>query len=97
MAGCNAAVTPHGCASVRFFWLVVLSVILHRVEYSGVFSSGWVCSLVVGVVFGLCVPLVGYVAFLPCHDMYYPVIHSYLKRVNSMNTLRKLFTQLFTP
>ncbi|EAY3718166.1 hypothetical protein FGS56_24845 [Salmonella enterica] len=39
-------------------WLVVLPVILHRVEYSGVFSSGWVCALVVGVVFGLCVPLV---------------------------------------
>ncbi|HFW3588256.1 TPA: hypothetical protein ACIBIV_002116 [Salmonella enterica subsp. enterica serovar Birkenhead] len=39
-------------------WLVLLPMILHSVEYSGVFSSGWVCVLVVGVVFGLCVPLV---------------------------------------
>ncbi|ECC6921563.1 hypothetical protein DAE56_22640 [Salmonella enterica] len=46
--------------------LVLLSVILRRVEYSGVFSSGWVCSLVVGVVFGLCVPLVDRVFFFLC-------------------------------
>ncbi|HEA0302419.1 TPA: hypothetical protein RU568_001808 [Salmonella enterica] len=47
-------------------WLVVLPVILHRVEYSGVFSSGWVCALVVGVVFGLCVPLVDRAFFFHC-------------------------------
>ncbi|HFW3114144.1 TPA: hypothetical protein ACIBOF_004412 [Salmonella enterica subsp. diarizonae serovar 61:r:-] len=41
-------------------WLVVLPMLLHRVESSGLFSSGWVCVLVVGVVFGLCVPLVDY-------------------------------------
>lgn len=39
-------------------WLVLLPMILHRVEYSGVFSSRWVCALVVSAVFGLCVPLV---------------------------------------
>ncbi|HCL5290172.1 TPA: hypothetical protein N2G35_004641 [Salmonella enterica] len=47
-------------------WLVVLPMILHRVEYSGVFSSGWICALVVGVVFGLCVPLVDRVFFSSC-------------------------------
>ncbi|EII7445968.1 hypothetical protein LHS21_000118 [Salmonella enterica subsp. enterica serovar Newport] len=47
-------------------WLVVLPMILHRVEYSGAFSSGWVCSLVVGVGFGLCVPLVDRVFFFLC-------------------------------
>lgn len=56
-----------------------------------------VTGTVVGVVFGLCVPLVGYVAFLPCQNMYYSVIPPCLKKVNSMNTLKKLFTQLFTP
>ncbi|HFW4211814.1 TPA: hypothetical protein ACIBOM_004959 [Salmonella enterica subsp. enterica serovar Reading] len=48
------------CVKWFVVWLVVLPMILHRVEYSGVFSSGWVCALVVGVVFGLCVPLVDY-------------------------------------
>ncbi|HGB5893275.1 TPA: hypothetical protein ACIVVN_001555 [Salmonella enterica subsp. enterica serovar Kottbus] len=41
-------------------WLVLLPMILHSVEYSGVFSSGWVCALVVGFGSGLCVPLVDY-------------------------------------
>ncbi|HAK6119836.1 TPA: hypothetical protein H2R31_004993 [Salmonella enterica] len=41
-------------------WLVVLPMILHRVESSGVFSSVWVCALVVGAVFGLYVPLIDY-------------------------------------
>ncbi|EGC0232955.1 hypothetical protein KBT42_000869 [Salmonella enterica] len=39
-------------------WLVVLPMILHHVEYSGAFASAWVCALVVGAGFGLCVPLV---------------------------------------
>ncbi|ECE7748625.1 hypothetical protein EUW85_04715 [Salmonella enterica subsp. enterica serovar Ngili] len=47
-------------------WLVILPMILHRVEYSGVFSSGRVCALVVGVVFGLCVPLVDRAFFFLC-------------------------------
>lgn len=47
-------------------WLVVLPVILNRVEHSGVFASAWVCSLVVGAVFGLCVPLVDRVFFFLC-------------------------------
>lgn len=37
-----------------------LPMILHRVEYSGVFSTSWICALVVGVVLGLCVPLLDY-------------------------------------
>ncbi|EBR6787033.1 hypothetical protein CBO08_17245 [Salmonella enterica] len=47
-------------------WLVVLPVILHRVEYSGAFASAWVCALVVGAGFGLCVPLVDRVFFFLC-------------------------------
>ncbi len=47
-------------------WLVLLPMLLLRVEYSGAFSSGWVCSLVVGVVFGLCVMLVDRVFFFFC-------------------------------
>ncbi|EKZ3295359.1 hypothetical protein WJV12_001571 [Salmonella enterica] len=43
--------------------------ILYRVEYSGVFSSGWVCALVVGVVFGLLVPLVDRVFFFLCQSL----------------------------
>ncbi|HFW3114024.1 TPA: hypothetical protein ACIBOM_004851 [Salmonella enterica subsp. enterica serovar Reading] len=49
------------CTKWFVVWLVVLPMILHRVEYSGVFSSSWLCALSVGVVFGLCVPLVDYV------------------------------------
>ncbi|EJX3083452.1 hypothetical protein OD218_005248 [Salmonella enterica] len=41
--------------------------ILHRVEYSGAFASAWVCALVVGTGFGLCVPLVDRVFFFLCH------------------------------
>ncbi|HCL5309954.1 TPA: hypothetical protein N2G38_002234 [Salmonella enterica] len=37
--------------------------ILYRVEYSGAFASPWVCSLVVGIGFGLCIPLVDRVFF----------------------------------
>lgn len=48
------------CAKWFVVWLVVLPMILHCVESSGLFSSVWVCALVVGVVFGLCVPLVDY-------------------------------------
>lgn len=47
-------------------WLVVLSMILQRVEYSGAFASPWVCSLVVGIGFGLCIPLVDRVFFFFC-------------------------------
>ncbi|ECI2942749.1 hypothetical protein PC076_001335 [Salmonella enterica] len=47
-------------------WLVILPMILYRVEHSGVFASAWVCSLVVGAVFGLCVPLVDRVFFFLC-------------------------------
>ncbi|EEO7837888.1 hypothetical protein G6C41_004755 [Salmonella enterica] len=39
-------------------WLVVLQMILHRVEYSGAFASAWVCALVAGAGFDLCVLLV---------------------------------------
>ncbi|HAK8204830.1 TPA: hypothetical protein H2W01_004473 [Salmonella enterica] len=59
-----------GADSAKWFvvWLVILPIILpmilHRVETSGLFSSGWVCALVVGVFFGLCVPLVDYVLSL---------------------------------
>ncbi|EHG3080019.1 hypothetical protein VY487_004800 [Salmonella enterica] len=47
-------------------WLVVLPMILHRVEYSGAFASAWVCALVVGAGFGLCVPQVDRVFFFLC-------------------------------
>ncbi|EKK3318902.1 hypothetical protein PMI54_004216 [Salmonella enterica] len=48
-------------------WLVVVvPMILHRVEYSGVFASAWVCALVVGAGFGLCVPLVDRVFLSVC-------------------------------
>lgn len=47
-------------------WLVLLPMILNRVEHSGAFASAWVCALVVGAVFGLCVPLVDRVFFFLC-------------------------------
>ncbi|EDT3088905.1 hypothetical protein XS16_005397 [Salmonella enterica subsp. enterica serovar Newport] len=47
-------------------WLVVLPMVLHRVEHSGVFASSWICVMVVGFVFGFCVPLVDRVFFFLC-------------------------------
>ncbi|HBL9999419.1 TPA: hypothetical protein LT059_003972 [Salmonella enterica subsp. enterica serovar Kodjovi] len=47
-------------------WLVVLQMILHRVEYSGAFASAWVCALVAGAGFGLCVLLVDRVFLSVC-------------------------------
>ncbi|EAP0944955.1 hypothetical protein B7802_18070 [Salmonella enterica] len=50
-------------------WLVVLPVLLHRVEHCGMFASSWGCSLVVGVVIGLCVPLIDGVFFAICRRL----------------------------
>ncbi|EFR3656312.1 hypothetical protein H0L72_002842 [Salmonella enterica] len=49
-------------------WLVLLPAILHRLEYSGAFASLWVCALVVGVGFGLCVPLVDRIFTFLCQS-----------------------------
>ncbi|ELS5094919.1 hypothetical protein QO790_000261 [Salmonella enterica] len=39
-------------------WLVILPMVLHRVGCYATSISSWACALSVGVVFGLCVPLV---------------------------------------
>ncbi|EBB6487972.1 hypothetical protein HRW30_005075 [Salmonella enterica] len=39
-------------------WLVILPLILYYAKNSGVFASAWVCPVVIGAGFGLCVPLV---------------------------------------
>lgn len=53
---------------VKWFvvWLVILPMILHRIECSGPFNSALICSVSVGIGFGLCVPLVERVFFFLC-------------------------------
>lgn len=47
-------------------WLVVLPIILHRIGCAGSFNSALMCSVSVGIGFGLCVPLVDRVFFFLC-------------------------------
>lgn len=47
-------------------WLVILPMILHRIGCSGPFNYALICSVSVGIGFGLCVPLVDRVFFFLC-------------------------------